>query len=86
MTLPKDYFINTEKDGRLGRTTEADLDRMFAILRERERVVIHVHGGLVTEERGFRTAESLHTSLHVTTRCIWETSTTTARSRSSTST
>ncbi|HEX7189509.1 MAG TPA: hypothetical protein VF423_14910 [Actinomycetes bacterium] len=53
------YCIHTGADGRLLTTTTADVDALFARLRDASRVVVHFHGGLVSTRTGFAVAERL---------------------------
>lgn len=59
MTLDKRYYINTGKDGLLGKTSEQDVKQLVASLATDQKVVLHFHGGLVKESRGMTIAENL---------------------------
>jgi hypothetical protein len=53
------YCIHTGVDGRLAGTTEADAAGVFARMATSDKVVVHLHGGLVSSESGFGVAERL---------------------------
>ncbi|TGB09986.1 hypothetical protein [Streptomyces sp. MZ04] len=55
----RDRCIHSGQGGRLASTTTADIDELVAGLKDRPRVVLHFHGGLIDDALGFRTAERL---------------------------
>ncbi|MFE6164793.1 hypothetical protein ACFQ7F_38450 [Streptomyces sp. NPDC056486] len=55
----RDRCIHSRQGGRLASTTTADIDGLVAGLRDRPRVVLHFHGGLIDDMLGFATAERL---------------------------
>ncbi|MFC8128934.1 hypothetical protein [Streptomyces sp. NPDC057302] len=55
----RDRCIHSRQGGRLASTTTADIDRLVAGLKDRPRVVLHFHGGLIDDTLGFATAERL---------------------------
>jgi len=59
MTLDKQFYINTGKDGRLSETSMDDLAALLAILENKDKIVLHFHGGLVRKSAGKETAERL---------------------------
>src|SRR5687767_6525247 len=61
MALDRRHYLNL-RNGRFDSTDSADLDALFAALAQdddRERLVVHVHGGLVSESRALAGAERL---------------------------
>ena len=59
MPIDKGYFINTGLHGVLDSTTPEDIDNIFAALKERPKVVLYFHGGLVSRTAGMETAARL---------------------------
>ncbi|MFD3579700.1 hypothetical protein [Streptomyces sp. NPDC058644] len=55
----RDRCIHSRQGGRLSSTTTADIDELVAGLKDRPRVVLHFHGGLIDDTLGFATAERL---------------------------
>ncbi|MGW5867751.1 hypothetical protein ACWFRJ_37055 [Streptomyces sp. NPDC055239] len=55
----RDRCIHSRQGGRLASTTTADIDGLVAGLKDRPRVVLHFHGGLIDDHLGFATAERL---------------------------
>ncbi|MFF1695060.1 hypothetical protein ACFVXC_15715 [Streptomyces sp. NPDC058257] len=55
----RDRCIHSRQGGRLASTTTADIDGLVAGLKDRPRVVLHFHGGLIDDTLGFATAERL---------------------------
>jgi len=53
------HVIHTGGDGVLATTATADIDAMADAICGVERAVLHFHGGLVSEDAGFRTAQRL---------------------------
>ncbi|GGS25727.1 hypothetical protein GCM10010252_75930 [Streptomyces aureoverticillatus] len=51
--------VHSGTSGRLASTSTADIDALVASLKDRPRVVLHFHGGLVDDQLGFATAERL---------------------------
>lgn len=51
--------VHSGTSGRLASTTTDDIDALVARLKDRRRVVLHFHGGLVDDTLGFVTAERL---------------------------
>ncbi|WP_282791549.1 hypothetical protein [Streptomyces sp. CC224B] len=51
--------VHSGTGGRLATTTTDDVDALVARLKDRSRVVLHFHGGLVDDTLGFATAERL---------------------------
>jgi len=59
MSLDKRFYIHTGKDGILQDTNEADVRTLVEELKKSAKVVIHLHGGLVTKEQALEKAERL---------------------------
>jgi hypothetical protein len=59
MPLDKKFFINTGKDGQLAGTNKQDVKNLVASLKNSDKIVLHFHGGLVSESRGMAIAETL---------------------------
>jgi hypothetical protein len=59
MPLDKKFYIHTGKDGILEDMTEADVRAVVADLKNSQKVVIHLHGGLVSKSRALEKAERL---------------------------
>ncbi|MFE0100782.1 hypothetical protein [Streptomyces sp. NPDC059009] len=59
MDTRRSNCIHTRENGRLASTTTADIDALVAGLKDRPRVVLHFHGGLVDDALGFATAARL---------------------------
>ena len=59
MQFDKEHVIHTKGDGVLGDTDAADVSALVARLADQERVVIHLHGGLVNKSRALEIAERL---------------------------
>jgi hypothetical protein len=59
MSLDKSFYINTGKDGILGETSEDDVKKLVAGLADKQKVVLHFHGGLVRKESAKQKAEQL---------------------------
>ncbi|MEU6767420.1 hypothetical protein ABZ916_33565 [Streptomyces sp. NPDC046853] len=55
----RDRCIHSRQGGRLASTTTADIDSLVAGLKDRPRVVLHFHGGLIDDTLGFATAQRL---------------------------
>ncbi|MFG2503088.1 hypothetical protein ACGFSB_33385 [Streptomyces sp. NPDC048441] len=55
----RERCIHSRQGGRLASTTTADIDELVARLKDRPRVVLHFHGGLIDDTLGFATAERL---------------------------
>lgn len=55
----RERCIHSRQGGRLASTTTADIDELVAGLKDRRRVVLHFHGGLIDDTLGFATAERL---------------------------
>ncbi|GGV34800.1 hypothetical protein [Streptomyces spectabilis] len=53
------HCVHSGTSGRLASTTTDDIDALVARLKDRPRVVLHFHGGLVDDALGFVTAERL---------------------------
>lgn len=51
--------VHSGTSGQLATTSTDDIDALVASLKDRPRVVLHFHGGLVDDELGFATAERL---------------------------
>ncbi|MVO85691.1 hypothetical protein GPA10_13225 [Streptomyces sp. p1417] len=51
--------IHSGTSGRLASTSTDDIDALVAGLKDRPRVVLHFHGGLIDDQLGFATAERL---------------------------
>lgn len=60
MAIDKKYYINTGGDGVLEDTTEDDVRALVADLKNASKLVIHLHGGLVSKVSALKTAERLH--------------------------
>ncbi|MBI5308999.1 MAG: hypothetical protein HZB37_11905 [Planctomycetes bacterium] len=59
MVIDKKYYINTGGDGVLDDTTEDDVRKLVADLKNASKLVIHLHGGLVSKSSALETAERL---------------------------
>lgn len=59
MALSKLHYINTGKDGVLDHTSPDDVDRLFEELKTKDKIALHFHGGLVSEQSGMAAAERL---------------------------
>ncbi|MEV0523004.1 hypothetical protein AB0I66_06225 [Streptomyces sp. NPDC050439] len=59
MTSYRERCIHSRQGGRLASTTTADIDELVAGLKDRRRVVLHFHGGLIDDTLGFATAARL---------------------------
>mgnify|MGYP001569964457 CR=1 FL=1 len=59
MAIDKKYYINTGGNGVLDDTTEDDVRRLVADLKNTSKLVIHLHGGLVSKSSALETAERL---------------------------
>ncbi|MFE0136082.1 hypothetical protein ACFWY6_31615, partial [Streptomyces sp. NPDC059037] len=59
MSSSRARCIHSRQSGRLASTTTADIDELVAGLKDRPRVVLHFHGGLIDDTLGFATAERL---------------------------
>lgn len=59
MASYRERCIHSRQGGRLASTTTADIDELVAGLKDRPRVVLHFHGGLIDDTLGFATAERL---------------------------
>ncbi|MCX4668968.1 hypothetical protein OG453_20210 [Streptomyces sp. NBC_01381] len=59
MSSSRERCIHSRQSGRLASTTTADIDELVAGLKDRPRVVLHFHGGLIDDTLGFATAERL---------------------------
>lgn len=59
MASYRERCIHTRQGGRLVSTTTADIDALVAGLKDRPRVVLHFHGGLIDDTLGFANAERL---------------------------
>ena len=59
MPPDKKVYIHTTKDGRLGDTTEADVRTMVEELKDSAKIVVHLHGGLVSKDRALEMADRL---------------------------
>lgn len=55
----RDRCIHSRQGGRLASTTTADIDELVAGLKDRPRVVLHFHGGLIDDTLGFANAARL---------------------------
>ncbi|MFD0554293.1 hypothetical protein ACFQ0X_37895 [Streptomyces rectiviolaceus] len=55
----RERCIHSRQGGRLASTTTADIDELVAGLKDRPRVVLHFHGGLIDDTLGFATAQRL---------------------------
>lgn len=55
----RERCIHSRQGGRLASTTTADIDELVAGLKDRPRVVLHFHGGLIDDTLGFATAHRL---------------------------
>ncbi|MGW5735819.1 MULTISPECIES: hypothetical protein [Streptomyces] len=55
----RERCIHSRQGGRLASTTTADIDELVAGLKDRPRVVLHFHGGLIDDTLGFATAKRL---------------------------
>jgi len=69
--------VNTGKNGILDSTTTDDIDQMFADLANRQRIVLHFHGGLVPKPDGMAGALRLYQSCYEPTGAypiffVWE--------------
>jgi hypothetical protein len=53
------HVIHTKRNGELATTTIEDIDSIVAGLRDKQRLVVHFHGGLVADEVGLRVAARL---------------------------
>jgi hypothetical protein len=49
MPLDKKFYIHTGKDGILESTTDDDVQALVADLKSASKVVVHLHGGLVSK-------------------------------------
>lgn len=56
---PKDYWIKTGSDGELDGTTPAEVDKLIERLANEDKIVIHLHGGLVSESKATAKAKEL---------------------------
>ncbi|MEO1035260.1 MAG: alpha/beta hydrolase [Pseudomonadota bacterium] len=54
-----DHLIKTGADGRLDGTSTAQIDKLIRRLSKEQRVVIHLHGGLVSTNNGIASAAEL---------------------------
>ena len=60
MALDKGFYIHTERNGQLAKDyAPADMDALFTKLKDADRLVLHFHGGLVSEASAMRMAERL---------------------------
>jgi hypothetical protein len=59
MSLDKGLYIHSGQDGVLGETSEADVQALVDALEDHQKVVIHLHGGLVSKEAALSNAEKL---------------------------
>jgi hypothetical protein len=59
MTIDKKFYINTSGDGILADTTENDVLALVESLKNSSKLVIHLHGGLVSKSLALETAERL---------------------------
>lgn len=59
MASLRERCIHSRQGGRLASTTTADIDELVAGLKDRPRVVLHFHGGLIDDTLGFATAARL---------------------------
>ena len=59
MAVNKQYYVNTGRDGELEDTSEADIDALLGLLKTKDKVVLHFHGGLVSKDRALSKAEEL---------------------------
>jgi hypothetical protein len=60
VALDKGYFIHIERNGELADDyTPSDVDTIFSRLKGADKVVLHFHGGLVSEASAMRMAERL---------------------------
>ncbi|MEV0321428.1 hypothetical protein ACIBKX_34400 [Streptomyces sp. NPDC050658] len=59
MPTSRERCIHSRQGGRLASTTTADIDALVAGLKDRPRVVLHFHGGLIDDTLGFATADRL---------------------------
>ena len=59
MASSRERCIHSRQGGRLASTTTADIDELVAGLKDRPRVVLHFHGGLIDDALGFATADRL---------------------------
>lgn len=57
--LSKDYYIHTGTDGVLETTTEEDIRKLVAKVVDAEKVVIYLHGGLISASKGLEKAKRL---------------------------
>lgn len=55
----KNHCIRTGKDGQLDGTTVSEIDRLVKQLKDHDKVVIHLHGGLVKESKAIAKAKEL---------------------------
>ncbi len=59
MAIDKKFYINTGGDGVLADTSEDDVRALVADLKNASKLVIHLHGGLVSKSSALATAERL---------------------------
>jgi hypothetical protein len=59
MPLDKSLYVHTGKDGILEGTSEDDVRAIFANLESTPKIVLHIHGGLVSKETAMDKAERL---------------------------
>ena len=62
MPLDKKFYIHTGTDGLLEDMTPDDVRALVADLKSASKVVIHLHGGLVSKTKALGKAERLHTA------------------------
>ena len=55
----KDHWIKTGSDGELDGTTPADIDKLVGRLASEDKIVIHLHGGLVSDSKATAKAKEL---------------------------
>lgn len=59
MSLDKKFYIHTGKDGILKDTTDDDVRALVADLKNAPKLVIHLHGGLISKDAALKKAERL---------------------------
>lgn len=59
MPLDKKFYIHTGKDGILEDTTEDEVRALVADLKEAPKLVVHLHGGLISQAAALEKAERL---------------------------
>src|SRR2546423_10989791 len=59
MPLDKKFYIHTGKDGILEDMTDDDVRALIADLKNAPKMVVHLHGGLISEAAALEKAERL---------------------------